>query len=137
MIRLLTLFRPAAWLPSLLILATGCVHSVTDDQARQEYLGIGIVSGTLGEQKRAAQFPWEPSSISVVGQVQALEGGAYVIRDHQGHDFRVPHDENTRIDRPAHVGDHIRCWFDRHGRALLIRNIDSNGPLTSAEFRSK
>ena len=90
----------------------------------QESLGMGIVSGTLGEQQRLAQFPREPSTASVVGHVLALEGGAYLIRDHQGRDLRVPHDENTRIDRPAHVGDHLQCWFDEHGRAVLIRNLD-------------
>jgi hypothetical protein len=36
----------------------------------------------------------------------------------------VPHDENTRIDRPAHVGDRIQSWLDRHGRAVLIRSLD-------------
>ncbi len=127
MIRLLSPFRAAIWLPSLFIFTTGCVHSITEDQSRQEYLGMGIVSGTLGEQKRVAQFPWEPSATSVVGHVLALEGGAYVLRNNQGHELRVPHDENTRIDRPAHVGDHIQCWLDRHGRAVLIRSLDGNG----------
>lgn len=125
MIRLLRPFRAGIWLPALFVFATGCAHSVAEERARQEYLGMGIVSGTLGEQKRVAQFPWEPSAVSVVGHVLALEGGAYLIRDHQGHDLRVPHDENTRIDRPAHVGDHIQCWFDQHGRAVLIRSLDS------------
>ena len=88
---------------------------------------MGIVSGTLGEQQRVALCVGEPSSVSVVGQVQALEGGAYLIRDAQGQEIRVPHDENTRIDRPAHVGDRIQSWLDRHGRAVLIRNLDGNG----------
>lgn len=93
----------------------------------QEYLGIGIVSGTLGEQQRVALCAGEPSSTSVVGHVQALEGGAYLIQDAQGRDIRIPHDENTRIDRLAHVGDRIQTWFDRQGRAVLIRSLDGNG----------
>lgn len=99
-------------------------HSGIPHPIAQEYLGIGIVSGTLGEQQRLAQLAWEPSTTSVTGQVLALEGGAYVIRDHQGRDLRVPHDENTRIDRPAHVGDYIQCWLDHHGRAVRIRGLD-------------
>jgi len=39
-----------------------------------------IVSGTLGEQQCVALCAGEPSSTSVVGQVQALESGAYLIR---------------------------------------------------------
>lgn len=146
-------YRSAVLLSSLFLLSIGCAQSTlqgaTEQEylgigivsgtlgaqqrlaqssiqhpAAQEYLGMGIVSGTLGEQQRLAQFPWEPSAASVIGHVLALEGGAYIIRDHQGRDLRVPHDENTRIDRPAHVGDHIQCWFDHHGRAVLIRSLD-------------
>jgi hypothetical protein len=36
----------------------------------------------------------------------------------------VAHDENTRIDRPAHVGDWVEVFVDGKGRAVLIRNID-------------
>jgi len=146
-------YRSAVLLLSLLMFTIGCAHSTLQGAAEQEYLGIGIVSGTLGEQQRLAQssiqhpaaqeylgmgivsgtlgeqqrlaqFNWEPSAMSVVGQVLALEGGAYVLRDDQGRDLRVPHDENTRIDRPAHVGDHIQCWLDHRGRAVLIRGLD-------------
>jgi hypothetical protein len=122
-----TLVRRAAWLPALLVLTTGCTQFAIEGGSTQEHLGRGIVSGTLGEQQRVALCAGEPSSISVVGHVLALEGGAYVIRDAQGQDIRVPHDENTRIDRPAHVGDRIQSWLDRHGRALLIRSLDGNG----------
>lgn len=120
-------FRRAVLLSSLLVLATGCAQSVVPGHLSQESLGIGIVSGTLGEQQRVALCAGEPSSLSVVGQVQALEGGAYLIRDTQGREIRVPHDENTRIDRPAHVGDRIQSWLDRQGRAVLIRSLDGNG----------
>ncbi len=120
-------FQRAVLFPSLLVFVTGCDHSVVPGHLSQESLGIGIVSGTLGEQQRVALCAGEPSSVSVVGQVQALEGGAYLIRDAQGQEIRVPHDENTRIDRPAHVGDRIQSWFDRQGRAVLIRNLDGNG----------
>ena len=127
MTRLLAAYRHTMWLPSLLVLVTGCAQSVMQGQSSQEYLGMGIVSGTLGEQQRVALCAGQPSSLSVVGHVQALEGGAYLIRDAQGQDIRVPHDENTRIDRPAHVGDHIQSWLDRQGRAVLIRNLDGTG----------
>ncbi|MDH4084204.1 MAG: hypothetical protein OEV99_14715 [Nitrospira sp.] len=124
---MLTTYRYAVLLPFILVLVTGCAQSVVQGNSSQEYLGMGIVSGTLGEQQRVAQCVGEPSSISVVGQVQALEGGAYLVRDAQGKEVRIPHDENTRIDRPAHVGDRIQSWLDRNGRAVLIRNLDGSG----------
>lgn len=126
MMRLLMASRHAV-LPLLLVSATGCAQSVVQKQSPQEYLGMGIVSGTLGEQQRVALCAGEPSSISVVGQVLALEGGAYLIRNSQGQEIRLPHDENTRIDRPAHVGDRIQSWLDHQGRAVLIRNLDGTG----------
>ena len=119
--------RHAVLLPALLVFATGCAQPVAQERSSQEYLGLGIVSGTLGEQKRLGFSTGELPPTSVVGQVQALEGGAYVIRDAQGREIRVPHDENTRIDRPAHVGDRIQSWLDRQGRAVLIRSLDGNG----------
>ncbi len=123
----LTTCRHALWIPALLILSTGCAQTVSQEQLSQEYLGLGIVSGTLGEQKRL-EFPTgERPSSSIIGQVQAVEGAAYLIRDSHGRELRIPHDENTRIDRPAHVGDQIQSWLDRHGRAVLIRSLDANG----------
>jgi len=127
MMSMLISYRYAVVLSSLLVLVTGCAQSVVQGQSSQEYLGMGIVSGTLGEQQRVAQCVGEPSSLSVVGQVQALEGGAYLIRDVQGKEIRIPHDENTRIDRPAHVGDRIQSWLDHRGRAVLIRSLDGSG----------
>lgn len=156
MIRALTTCRHALWLPVLLILTTGCAQTVTQEQLSQEYLGMGIVSGTLSEQQRMAQSTiqrpaaqeylglgivsgtlgeqqrvkictGEPSSLSVAGQIQAVEGAAYLIRDNHGKELRIPHDENTRIDRPAHVGDEIQSWLDRHGRAVLIWSLDRDG----------
>lgn len=127
MMSMLISYRSAVVLSSMLVLVTGCAQSVVQGHSSQEYLGMGIVSGTLGEQQRVAQCVGEPSSVSVVGQVQALEGGAYLIRDVQGQEIRIPHDENTRIDRPAHVGDRIQSWLDRHGRTVLIRSLDGSG----------
>jgi hypothetical protein len=127
MIPALTTYRYALWLSALVVLSTGCAQTVTQEQLSQEYLGLGIVSGTLGEQKRLGLRARELPPISVIGQVQAVEGAAYLIRDTQGRELRIPHDENTRIDRPAHVGDQIRSWLDHHGRAVLIRSLDGNG----------
>ncbi|MBY0248869.1 MAG: hypothetical protein K2Q17_14495 [Nitrospiraceae bacterium] len=127
MMPVLMTFQRAVWLPFLLILATGCAQSSASGPAAQEYLGCGIVSGTLGAQQRATQSSGEPAALSVIGQVQALEGAAYLIRDAQGKDIRIPHDQNTRIDRPAHVGDRIQCWLDHRGRAVEIRSLDENG----------
>ena len=120
-------YRRVGWLPVMVALVTGCAQFATQGDPAQEHLGRGIVSGTLGEQQRVVLCAGEPSSISVAGHVLELEGAAYVIRDGQGQDIRIPHDENTRIDRPAHVGDRIQTWLDRHGRAVLIRSLDGDG----------
>lgn len=127
MMPVLRTFRHTVWLPSMLILVPGCVQSSVSGPSAQEYLGLGIVSGTLGAQQRAALPSGDPASLSVIGQVQALEGAAYLIRDAQGKDIRIPHDQNTRIDRPAHVGDRIQCWLDHHGRAVVIHSLDEIG----------
>jgi len=127
MMPVLMTFLRAVWLPSMLILAAGCVQSSVSGPSAQEYLGRGIVSGTLGAQQLAAQSSGGPASLSVVGQVQSLEGAAYLIRDAQGKDIRIPHDQNTKIDRPAHVGDRIQCWLDHRGRAVVIHSLDENG----------
>ena len=121
-------FRHAVWLPSMQILATGCAQSSVSGPSAQEYLGRGIVSGTLGAQQQVALPSGEPGTLSVIGQVQTLEGAAYLIRDAQGKDIRIPHDQNTRIDRPAHVGDRIQCWLDHRGRAVVIHSLDENEP---------
>ena len=56
----------------------------------------------------------------------AVEGGAYVLQESSGIEHRVAHDENTRIDRPAHVGDRIEAFLDDTGHAVIIRNIDQD-----------
>ena len=127
MMRLLTGCRRLMLVLPLVIVATGCAQPALQGSSSQENLGMGIVSGTLGAQSRSALSESEQSSASLVGQVQAVEGGAYLVRDIRGQEHRIPHDENTRIDRPAHVGDRIQSWFDRHGRALLIRSLDEDG----------
>lgn len=48
MIPVLTTWRRAVLLPVMLIVATGCAQPVVQGHSSQEYLGIGIVSGTLG-----------------------------------------------------------------------------------------
>lgn len=95
------------------------------EPSRQEDLGHGIVRGTLGAQPiGTVRFSMPTDAISLLGQVTAIEGGAYVLQDVSGIERRVAHDENTRIDRPAHVGDRIEVFIDDRGRAILIRNID-------------
>lgn len=102
-------------------LSVGCAV----DRETQEHLGRGIVVGTLGAQQEQVGAPIAMGSAQVVvGQVLQLEGGAYVVRQFDGAERRLPLDENTRIDRPAHVGDRIEAYLDGSGRALHIRNID-------------
>jgi len=104
------------------LLVAGCNIAGT---STQEDLGRGIVRGTLGAQPGSeVRLPIPAYAFSLKGQVTAVEGGAYVLQEVSGIERRVAHDENTRIDRPAHVGDWIEAFVDDKGRAVLIRNID-------------
>ena len=95
--------------------------------SKQEDLGQGIVQGTLGAQQTGDVRLAMPTNVfSLIGQVTTVEGGAYVLQEVSGIERRVAHDENTRIDRPAHVGDRIEAFVDDKGRAVLIRNIDQD-----------
>ena len=104
------------------LLGAGCNIAGT---STQEDLGRGIVRGTLGAQLGGdMQLTIPANTFSLKGQVTVVEGGAYVLQEVSGIERRVAHDENTRIDRPAHVGDRIEAFVDDKGRAVLIRNID-------------
>jgi len=104
------------------LLGAGCNIAGT---STQEDLGLGIVRGTLGAQPGGdVRLAIPADAFSLKGQVTAVEGGAYVLQEVSGVERRVAHDENTRIDRPAHVGDRIEAFVDDKGRAVLIRNID-------------
>ena len=104
------------------LFVAGCNGTRTSGQ---EDLGQGIVRGTLGAQLAGdGRLPIPPHIVVLTGQVTAVEGGAYVIQDVGGIERRVEHNENTRIDRPAHVGDQVEAFVDHRGRAVLIRNID-------------
>ncbi len=104
------------------LLGAGCNIAGT---SKQENLGQGIVRGTLGAQSTGEMRLAMPTNVlSLPGQVTAVEGGAYVLQDVSGVEHRIAHDENTRIDRPAHIGDRIEAFVDDRGRAVLIRNID-------------
>lgn len=104
------------------LLGAGCSIA---GMSKQEDLGQGIVRGTLGAQPSSNLRQVMPTNaLSLLGQVTAIEGGAYVLEEVSGIERRVAHDENTRIDRPAHVGDRIEVFIDDRGRAILIRNID-------------
>ena len=58
------------------------------------------------------------------GQVHAIEGAAYVVHTETQGEVRLPLDENTRIDRPAHKGDWIDAYVNEAGRTMVIRNVD-------------
>ena len=106
------------------LLGAGCNSGGT---SRQEDLGRGIVRGTLGAQSSGdVRLAIPANAFSLKGQVTGVEGGAYVLQEVSGIERRVAHDENTRIDRPAHVGDRIETFVDDRGRAVLIRNIDQD-----------
>jgi hypothetical protein len=94
--------------------------------SKQEDLGRGIVQGTLGAQPGDDVRLVMPAAFSLKGQVTAVEGGAYVIQEVSGTEQRVAHDENTRIDRPVHVGDRIEAFVNDRGRAVLTRSIDQD-----------
>jgi hypothetical protein len=109
------------------LLSTGC-H--LRGSSTQEDLGRGIVRGTLGVRLAGdARLKIPANVFSVRGQVTAVEGGAYVLQEVNGIERRIAHDENTEIDRPAHVGDRIEAFMDDRDRAVLIQNIDRDEGL--------
>jgi hypothetical protein len=114
--------RKALALGSLFFALTGCLSSAKTDE---EFLGLGIVRGTLGVQSEGQIRLGRPAGAQLIqGYVMLLEGGAYVLRLADSSERRVALDENTRSDRPAHVGDKVEAFLDESGRAVLIRNID-------------
>ncbi|GJL55771.1 MAG: hypothetical protein NPIRA02_29030 [Nitrospirales bacterium] len=114
-------------------LAYGCSTATNTLQSDQESLGKGIVVGSLAEQEKQLRMmaTW-PSTQTVIGQVEKIEGAAYLLTNNAGDSIRLPVDQETMIDRPAHVGDWLRAYTDNHGRAVQIRNIDEE--MMIAEF---
>lgn len=109
----------------LIALMAGCGTPVADMNSRQAAIGFGIVEGTKGYRHLQKDIPASQEEMrEVQGQVLRIEGAAYVVQVNDRIDIRLPVDENTRIDRPAHVGDWIEAQLDQSGRARIIRNID-------------
>lgn len=109
-------------LGGLLCVLTGCLSK---EGTHEEALGLGIVRGTLGMQPDSLMLLPQPAGTHrIQGYVVLLEGGAYVLSLPDGSERRVALDENTRSDRPAHIGDKVEAFLDDGGRAVLIRNID-------------
>jgi len=109
----------------LMALLVGCATQTVETNGRQADIGLGIVEGTKGYRYlQQEQLTEQVGMQDLQGQVTEIEGGAYMIRDTQGTAVRLPLDENTKIDRPAHVGDWIAVHLDSSGRAVNIRNID-------------
>ena len=103
----------------------GCTTGPQQIHSDQESLGRGIVVGSMAEQyKHQATFTSWPHSLTLKGQVTKIEGAAYLLTMLDGGEKRLPVDQYTSIDRPAHIGDWIEAHTDDSGRALQIRNID-------------
>ncbi len=112
------------WLLLMTVLA-GCATQSAETNGRQELIGLGIVEGTKGYQQiQKENLSTQGVMRKVRGQVFQIEGAAYVVHINNHIEARLPVDENTRIDRPAHVGDWIEAQMDKAGRARTIRNID-------------
>ena len=108
-----------------IMFSMGCAPSSLEQSTRQADIGFGIVEGTKGYQKIQKEFRSTPeATVTVQGQVFQIEGAAYVVHTRDNVEVRLPIDENTRIDRPAHVGDWIQAFVDHSGRARFIQNID-------------
>ncbi len=103
----------------------GCASQMVEPTSHQSALGIGIVEGTKGIQQMQ-QDPTMRNGVmtKVRGQVHHLEGAAYVVVTSTRSEVRIPVDENTEIDRPAHKGDWIDAYVNHAGRAIFIRNVD-------------
>ncbi len=120
-----------AWLKTGIFLLSvsgliGCANHMSEPTSHQSALGQGIVEGTKGYQQ-LQDDPFMRNGVvrKVRGQVHHLEGAAYVVQTNGQGEVRLPVDENTSIDRPAHKGDWIDAYVNESGRAIFIRNVDS------------
>ncbi len=103
----------------------GCATQTPETNTRQADIGLGIVEGTKGYQQLEEDLTMSKDVVrSIRGQVHHIEGAAYVVYTENQSEVRLPVDENTRIDRPAHKGDWIDAYVNEAGRALMIRNVD-------------
>ena len=109
----------------LSFVVVGCAVQSGETNTRQADIGLGIVEGTKGYQtiQRSKMLSSETGS-EINGQVIRIEGAAYIVRALNNTEVRLPFDENTTIDRPAHVGDWIQASVDESGLARFIQNID-------------
>jgi hypothetical protein len=119
-----------AWFLGMIALMTvgglaGCASQMTEPTSHQSALGLGIVEGTKGLQQMQEDPTMRNGIVTKVrGQVHHLEGAAYVVVTGTRSEVRIPVDENTEIDRPAHKGDWIDAYVNHAGRAIFIRNVD-------------
>ena len=111
---------------SLSLASISCATSQAPEMStRQADIGLGIVEGTKGYQQLEEDLSLRTGIVrSIRGQVHHIEGAAYVVYTENQSEVRLPVDENTRIDRPAHKGDWIDAYVNEAGRALVIRNVD-------------
>ena len=104
---------------------TACASHAPEPTSYQAALGLGIVEGTKGYQQLLEDPMMRNGVVTKVrGQVRHIEGAAYIVHTKSHSDVRLPVDENTRIDRPAHKGDWIDAYMNEAGVAIFIRNVD-------------
>ena len=109
----------------LMVLFVGCTTQSAETNGRQADIGLGIVEGTKGYQQiQKGKLAAHGAMRVVRGQVFRIEGAAYVVHTNSQNEIRLPVDEDTQIDRPAHKGDWIDAYVDEAGRAMFIRNVD-------------
>ncbi len=119
------------WLKTIVFILSvcgllGCANHMSEPTSHQSALGQGIVEGTKGYQQLHEDPMMRNGAVRKVrGQVHHLEGAAYVVHTNGHEEVRLPVDENTSIDRPAHKGDWIDAYVNESGRAIFIRNVDS------------
>ena len=110
---------------AFLSLSVGCTSHSSSPTSHQAAIGLGIVEGTKGYQQVQKDLLASNGGVRKIrGQVHHLEGGAYVVQTEDHTPIRLPIDENTRIDRPAHKGDWIDAYMNDAGRAIYIQNVD-------------
>lgn len=119
--------------PAMLIVSTGCAQPAVQGHSSQKYLGRDCVRD-IGRTTTGGSARWR-AVVHVGDWPSAGPGGRRVsYQDAQGREIRIPHNENTKIDRPAHVGDRIQFWLDRPGRAVLVRSLDGMGGSPRSSF---
>lgn len=106
---------------SLLVL-NSCASGTASDSAAIRPEASTMRKGGTGTDGAATK------SRIVKGKVLQIEGSAYVIREREGAELRLPVDQDTRMEHTPKVGDQIIAQVAEDGRTRSIRSASAGMP---------